>query len=76
MFVNSWKKSGLSISKYCTENGLKSSSLHYWIRKAGKEKYRFASAGNFVKLEIPGAITTESKGYHWNPDLSGILRSV
>ena len=35
--VNSWKKSGLSINKCCKENGLKSSSFHYWIRKAGRE---------------------------------------
>ena len=55
--VNSWKESGLSISKYCTENGLKSRSFHYWIRKAGKETYRLAGAGSFVKLKIPELIS-------------------
>ena len=57
--VNSWEKSGLSISKYCTENGLKSSSLHYWIRKVRKEANQSASAGNFVKLKIPKSIRAE-----------------
>ena len=56
--VDSWKKSGLSINKYCKENGLKSSSFHYWIKEAGKETYRSASAGKLVKLEIPESITT------------------
>ena len=45
--VNSWKKSGLSISEYCTEKGLKSSSFHYWIRKAGKETFQCTGTGRF-----------------------------
>ena len=57
--VNSWKKSGLSISKYCKENGLKSSTFHYWIRKTGKKAPQHSEAGNFVKLEIPGTISTD-----------------
>jgi transposase-like protein len=42
--VNSWKESGLSINKYCKENGLKYSSFHYWIRKAGRDNPRSADS--------------------------------
>lgn len=52
--VSLWKKSGLSINKYCKGNELKSSTFHYWIRKERSDKSsKPLSTRRFVKVDLP-----------------------
>ncbi len=57
--VSSWKISGLSISRYSRENGIKASSFRYWIKKTGEKTCRTTDARDFIKLRIPKSVTSE-----------------
>jgi hypothetical protein len=48
--VERWKECGLSVNKYCIENGINKSSFRYWIER---DKKKNAKSGKFIKLTIP-----------------------
>ena len=47
--VERWKESGLSVNKYCLENGINKSTFRYWIERDRKK----TKSGSFVKVTIP-----------------------
>ncbi|MCK5199256.1 MAG: hypothetical protein KAR21_12940 [Spirochaetales bacterium] len=66
--VSLWKKSGLSINKYCRENELKSGTFHYWIRKERSDRSpKHLSTRRFVKVNLPESNpTVKAQNLHWN----------
>jgi len=51
--VEDWKKSGLSISKYCMENGINKSTFRYWIDRDKKKQ----SGNKLVRLKVDKPIS-------------------
>ena len=47
--VERWKESGLSVNKYCIENGINKNSFRYWIERDKKN----LKSEKFIKLTIP-----------------------
>jgi hypothetical protein len=45
--VERWKECGLSVNKYCIENGINKSSFRYWIER---DKKKNAKSGKFISL--------------------------
>jgi len=46
--VENWKKSELSISGYCRENGINKSTFRYWIDRDKKKQ----AGQKFIKLKV------------------------
>ncbi|MEQ6389265.1 IS66 family insertion sequence element accessory protein TnpB [Bacillaceae bacterium S4-13-58] len=59
--VESWKQSGLSVSKWCKEHDLKDYQMHYWIKKFDPEMKRGKrQSSNTQWLAVQVADETES----------------
>ena len=50
-----YKKSGLSINAWCTKNGFKATTFHYWIKKfKAPEQIVPAVKAQFAEVILPG----------------------
>ena len=59
--VEYWKKSGLSISKYCMENEINKSTFRYWIDRDKKKQ----PGNKFVRLKIDNFISGKEDYGFW-----------
>jgi hypothetical protein len=56
-----WKKSGLSKSKYCQENSLSYHGFNYWVKKFSSEKPIDSSENKFLILHPESAKDNSGK---------------
>jgi len=48
--LKNWKSSGISLRKYCEENGINKNTFGYWIQRLKKMNKEESS---FIRLNIP-----------------------
>ncbi len=53
--VEDWKKSGLSLNRYCMQSGINKSSFRYWVDKDKNKQ----SVQKFVKVKVIDPILTK-----------------
>ena len=64
--IEAQRSSGLSISRYCKEHGLKYHQFHYHKKQVCREQQSSPSLGSFVPIKIsaPKPITVELASGH------------
>ena len=58
LLIEEWKRSGLSQREFCDRNGVKLSTLQYWVVKGNREK----AQGSRSLVEIAPAKINEPEG--------------
>jgi len=51
--ADQWRSSGRTQKEFCVENGLKLSTLHYWMKRLKKDEADEVSVKDLVCISIP-----------------------